>query len=541
MLVANGFSAGALDQISQFLHTGKCRSCATSPVPLDMATSPKIKSLEELASALDDLRAESPRRVVHCHGVFDLLHIGHIRYLQKARALGDLLVVTLTPDQFVNKGTHRPAFNEQLRLDALAALDCVDFVALNDGPTATEVIRRLKPDSYVKGAEFRDRKTPELLAEEKAAAEVGATLEFIEDVTSSSSHLINKYLSPFSDDVDRYLSEFRQRHTAADVLGWLERAAEMKVLVVGEAIIDEYYTCSTMGQSAKAPIIATRYESHERFAGGALAVANHLAPFCGSIDLVAMLGDENGEEDWIRSQLRGEVSPRFHYKQSSPTIIKRRYRESYFAVPLFAINFLNDEPPAETEESQLCSLLEDSLDKYDVVIVADYGHQMLTGRSRQLLCDKARFLAVNTQTNAANAGFHAISKYSRADYVSLADHELKLECRSRGGDLQELLMEVGKRLYATTIAVTLGSRGCLCYNRRGGFHEAPALATNVVDRIGAGDTFLAISSLCAALDAPLDVLAFLGNVAGAEAVAVVGNSQSLEATPFERHVESLFK
>ena len=506
-----------------------------------MVRSPKIKPLAELTQLLGELRSESSPRVVHCHGVFDLLHIGHIRYLQQARALGDLLVVTLTKDEFVNKGPHRPAFSDELRLDALAALDCIDYVAINETPTATEAIRRLKPTIYAKGAEFRDHKTPELLEEEEVAAEVGATVEFIDDVRSSSSHLLNKYLSPFDDETENYLQNIRERYRAADVIQWLERAKAMRVLVVGEAIIDEYFTCSTMGQSAKAPILATRYESHERFAGGTLAVANHLAPFCGKVDLLAMLGTQDTEEDWVRSHLAKGVTGEFHYKESSPTIVKRRYRESYFGVPLFAINFLNDNPQTESDNAKLCGMLESSLENYDAVIVADYGHQMLTSQAIQLLSDKARFLAVNTQANAANVGFHTISKYPRADYVSLAERELYLECRSRGGDLEELLLQVGKRLYATTVAVTLGKRGSLCYNRRAGFHKAPSLATNIVDRVGAGDTFLAISSLCAALDAPLDILSFLGNVAGAEAVATVGNSRSLEALSFQRHIESLFK
>jgi sugar/nucleoside kinase (ribokinase family) len=153
----------------------------------------------------------------------------------------------------------------------------------------------------------------------------------------------------------------------------------------------------------------------------------------------------------------------------------------------------------------------------------------------------AKFLAVNTQSNAANRGFNTISKYPRADYVSLANHELQLECRSLTGDPSEMLMDVGQRVYATTIVVTLGKLGCLCYNRRAGFHQAPALATKVVDRVGAGDAFFGFTSLCAVLDAPLDILAFLGNVAGAEAVAVVGNKQTMDSLPLMRHIESLFK
>jgi sugar/nucleoside kinase (ribokinase family) len=159
----------------------------------------------------------------------------------------------------------------------------------------------------------------------------------------------------------------------------------------------------------------------------------------------------------------------------------------------------------------------------------------------ETLGNGAKFLAVNTQSNAANKGFHTISKYSRADYVSLSELELQLECRSRNGELSQMLMDVGQRLYASTIAVTLGKLGCLCYNRRAGFHQAPALATKVVDRVGAGDAFFGFTSLYAALDAPLEILAFLGNVAGAEAVAVVGNKQTMDSLLLKRHIESLFK
>src|SRR6266498_2087701 len=113
-------------------------------------TDNKIKPLEELANALARLRA-ARKKIVHCHGVFDLLHIGHIKHLEAARHYGDVLVVTLTPDRFVNKGPHRPAFPERLRAEALASLACVDFVAINEWPTAVETIERLRPDFYVKG------------------------------------------------------------------------------------------------------------------------------------------------------------------------------------------------------------------------------------------------------------------------------------------------------------------------------------------------------------------------------------------------------
>src|SRR5260370_33077593 len=138
-------------------------------------TDKKIKRVEELAEVLNTLQLGG-KKIVHCHGVFDLLHIGHIKHLDAARKLGDALVVTLTPDRFVNKGPHRPAFPERLRAEALASRACVDFVAINEWPAAVETIKRRPPNFYVKGivreAGKRDNTTA-IQAEETAGTSFG--------------------------------------------------------------------------------------------------------------------------------------------------------------------------------------------------------------------------------------------------------------------------------------------------------------------------------------------------------------------------------
>ncbi|MBC8232351.1 adenylyltransferase/cytidyltransferase family protein [bacterium] len=500
----------------------------------------KIKALAELAEVLAPLRVEG-KKIIHCHGVFDLLHIGHIRYLQKAKNLGDVLIVTVTPDHYVNKGPHRPAFPEKLRVEAIAALDCVDYVAINEWPTAVETIELLKPDIYAKGAEYRERRTPEIIREEAAVASVGAEIAFIEDITSSSSHLINKYLSPFPEEVDNYLIKLSQSYSPVEILRYIEQAHSLRVLVVGETIIDEYYYCHSMSESSKAPILAMQYLSHERFAGGAVAIATHFAGFCSEVGLVSMLGTENSEEEWIKKNLKKNVNAFFLHKTDSSTIVKRRYRESYFNLPVFEIYTMNDTPLTNSDNKKLCAQLQKMLLQYDIVVVADYGHTMLTEQAIHILCEDTRFLSVNTQANAGNRGYHTISKYPRADYVCLAEQELRLECRSRSGDIHPMLQEVAHKLGAARAVVTQGGHGCLCYNKETGFCEAPALATRVVDRVGAGDAFLAITSLCAVQKAPMEILAFLGNLAGAEAVATVGHRESLERLSLRRHVESLLK
>ncbi len=195
------------------------------------------------------------RRIVHAHGVFDLLHPGHIRHLDEAKALGDVLVVTITEDRHVNKGPHRPAFPEALRAESLAALQAVDHVAINRAATAVTAIDAIRPHVYVKGPDYRnaaDDVTGGIVREEAAVAAAGGVLHVTEDLTFSSSALINQYLPTYPGDVQEYLRAFRERYSAGDVISFLDRLLGLRVLVVGEAIVDEYIYCDQMGKSGRA-------------------------------------------------------------------------------------------------------------------------------------------------------------------------------------------------------------------------------------------------------------------------------------------------
>jgi len=172
-----------------------------------MRQNDKVKEIEELATVLTSLRTE--KKIVLCHGDFDLLHIGHIRRFEQAKRLEDVLVVTVTPDRYVNKGPHRPVFSEDLRAEAIAALDCVDYVTINKWPTAVEAIQLLRPDFYVKGSDDRETEkdhTGGITLEEAAIKSVGGQLVFTDDITLSSSGLINRYLPVFPTEVRDYLT-----------------------------------------------------------------------------------------------------------------------------------------------------------------------------------------------------------------------------------------------------------------------------------------------------------------------------------------------
>lgn len=350
-------------------------------------------------------------------------------------------------------------------------------------------------------------------------------------------------LSVLPPEVLDYLEGFRSRHTAEDVTHWLQAIAGLRVLVVGEAILDEYHYCETLGKSGKEPILATRYLHSERFAGGVLAIANNVAAFAEDVTVLTVVGSQGGRPDpseaFLRESLHPRVKPLFLYQAEAPTLTKRRYVEHYPLQKLFEVyhlTYLEEDGP---EARELCAQLEARLAGFDVVIVADYGHGMMVPRAVELLCGKAPFLAVNTQSNADNQGFNTISKYPRADFASLSEKELRLETRSKARDTSALMREVAAKLGTRSLLVTRGRSGNLVCDAGGVISTAPSLSSHITDRVGAGDAVLSVASLCVAMGIPAEVMGFLSNVVGAHAVATVGHRSSLDPASLAAHIVAL--
>jgi rfaE bifunctional protein nucleotidyltransferase chain/domain len=502
----------------------------------------KTLTLEELAQVVADLR-QAGKVVAHCHGVFDLMHVGHIRHFEQAKQLGDVLIVTVTPDRFVNKGPNRPVFPEAQRAWSIAALACVDYVAINQWPMATDTIRLLKPDVFVKGTEFRnlEDRTGAVALEEQAIREVGGCIKFAGDVVFSSSSLLNRHFNIFSKETERFLHSFSSRYTSDDVIRSLERARGLRVLVLGEAIVDEYQYCETLGKTGKEPVLAARHISSERFAGGSLAVANHVTAVCDRVSVLTLLGTIDSHEQFIREHLRPSVEKIFLYIENAPTIVKRRFLESYPLQKLFEVYVMADVGRLGSQSLALCEKLDALLPEYDVVVVADYGHGMISHEVADLLSAKARFLAINTQVNAGNQGFNTVSKYRRANFISISEKEIRMEARNPEGDLRTIVRDVSVKLSCDRMIITCGVQGCLCYSREENFCETPAFSARVVDRVGAGDAVLAITAPCAAVETPSEVLSFIAGCVGAQAVTTVGNRTAIERVSLARYVECLMK
>lgn len=504
----------------------------------------KIKTLAQLGEIARTAQ-EAGRKVVLCHGVFDLLHMGHVRHFEAARAEGDLLIVTITGDAFVNKGPGRPIFPEAMRAEMLGAIGYVDWVGINPHVSAEPVLDTIRPNIYVKGSDYENPEedvTGKITAERDAVEAHGGRLVFTKDITFSSSTLINRYLDVYDPPLRDYLDGLRGAGALDEILALIDKVKDMRVLIVGDAIIDEYQYVSPLGKSPKENMIATQYQDKEIFAGGVFAAANHVAEFCRSVELVAMIGENDSHEDLIRSSVHDNVKLHLVRRPGVPTTRKCRFIDPAYMRKLFEVYHMDDSFHGAALDREISDLIASLAPDFDLVIVTDFGHGLMTPASIGAVVDNARFLAVNAQSNSANMGFNLITKYPRADYVCIDSPEVRLALSDRTTDIPTLAAEVlPERVPCRKISITQGKFGATTWDVETGTHRIPVFTKTVVDTVGAGDAFLAVTSPLAAAGGRMDHVGFIGNAAGAIKVGIVGHRRSVERAALIKFVTTLLK
>ena len=470
------------------------------------------------------------QRIALVQGSFDGERCLDRELMRSLRACADVVIVAVVEQ---GPGGERFALTHRERAWLAAGLAEVDLVAMVPGPTAAKTIAAVEPDLYAfSSMAAGDGPTSDEL---DALAAIGAEL-FTLSRRGDTLVEWRQRAVPGTRERQRFAAALRERFGMEHIAAGLAAIRKLRVACIGETIIDEYAYCDAIGKSGKEPMIVNRFLSCDAQAGGVLAVANHLADFCAGVEVVSALGAVDRREDFVRAGLRAEVTPTFTTKHGAPTIVKRRYIDAYSRAKMMGVYHMDTAPLGGADEDAFVAALEQTLARCDVAIVADYGHGLLTPRAVDLLARWDGFLAVNTQLNAANAGYHVLSKYPRADYACLHEGELRMDARDLHAPLPELLVRTADRLQAQSMMATLGSKGTAMLTRERRIVSCPALASVVVERVGAGDAVLAVSAVATAVGLPPELTSLLGNLAGAQMVAVMGNSASIRKA---RLVESV--
>jgi bifunctional ADP-heptose synthase (sugar kinase/adenylyltransferase) len=171
-------------------------------------------------------------------------------------------------------------------------------------------------------------------------------------------------------------------------------------------------------------------------------------------------------------------------------------------------------------------------------IVADYGHGLISKNLAKQISSLDKFLAVNTQANAGNRGYNTITKYPRADFLSLNGGELQLELRDRNPDYEYIVPQYMKRLNSKYAVLTRGSKGMMVFSEEGS-SIVPALGRRVLDKVGAGDSVLAIGSILARHDAPIEIIGLISSIVAAHEISQLGHRTSLKISDIKKAVKGL--
>jgi rfaE bifunctional protein kinase chain/domain len=510
---------------------------------MEKLTKRKILLLEDLVKKVKALKQKG-KVVVQSHGIFDLIHPGVIKHLDSAKEQGDILVVSVIKDKDVKRGPVRPIFPEQLRAENVASLSQVDYVCMVDDEVPFGCIKIIKPDIFAKGNSIRggNSNINVMLSEgEKELYSGKVRIHETGGFSLSSSEIIKNFLDIYPLEVKAFLKKFSKKHSFDEISQKINRLKKLKILIIGDGIIDEYHYCEPLSRAAKAPLVVHRYLTHEVFAGGAFAIANHIAGLCDNVQLVSLLGNESPREDFIKNNIKSNVKLKFFYRNDGSTIVKKRYVDQYHNQKLFEVNYLNDNYVDRKLEAEIIDYLKSTIRLYDLILVSDFGHGFITGKMIRMIEKSAKKFAVNTQTNAANSGYNMITKYRKPTYVCLDEPELRWAAQERFADIEYVARKVLKAIKTDTLIVTLGKRGSLGINRNNELNRTPIFSSKVVDTVGAGDAFFSFTAPCVAQNIPLDLVAFIGNVVGALAVQIIGNKKPVEKYELLEFIHTLLK
>lgn len=505
----------------------------------------KILNHHELNTLRDRARAQG-RTVVQCHGCFDIVHPGHIRHLRFAKQQGDILLVSITADQGINKGSGRPLFTADLRAENLAALDCVDWVFVNPQPTAEQLLETVQPDVYIKGREYESNNDPRFAAERHAVERHGGRVVFSSgDIVFSSTALVRS-LEGDPDyagehHADPRLATLRQLAASHDLstttLGrTVESMKRKRVVVIGESIIDTYISCDRPTVASDAACLSLRPIERTQFDGGAAVIARHAAAFGARVTLITALSETDDEAISLKARLAADAIEVVPIRVSTPLPEKQRFLvagEKVMKLDLSRDLALDAEARDALHHAAVHAVL--GPDPADATILADFGLGLLSQRTIAALCDRFRERR-GVLTGDVSGQRTSLASMKHADLLTPSEAEL----RATVGDFESSLNAVVWRLMeanaATSICVTMGDEGATLFQRRAvafdgtdgwrswlAADHVPALATHRGDPLGCGDALLAIASLALATGATRAQATFLGSVAAAIHAERLGN------------------
>jgi rfaE bifunctional protein kinase chain/domain len=444
-----------------------------------------------------------------------------------------LLVVSVSADPQVNKGVDRPLIPDDLRAQSLAALECVDYVYVNPHPTAVELLRELRPDVYVKGREYETNHDPRFLAEREAVTAHGGRVVFSSgEVVFSSTALIGGMggVDAFNEEkVRRYLRQYDL--SGPKLLSLVHSFRNLKLVVVGDYVLDRYHFCEPTSVAAEAPVMNLRQVRTEEYDGGAGVVALHLAGLGASPVLVTAL-DESERAQRAETRLRGRGVELSAIAARKDLPVKRRYLAD--STKLLKIDEGNSSPLDSRSEAELFDRVVAAAEGAAGVVFVDLGYGLLSEALLEKLIPELQRRGAIITADVSGMRSNLLA-FKGVDLLCPSEREVRERLHDYSSGINNVVWRLLSMTGARQALITLGKQGLLVFDkhRPRGADESwerklrseylPALANHAVDPLGCGDALLAAASLTLAAGGSVQAAAYLGSVAAAYEARQVGN------------------
>jgi len=475
-------------------------------------------------AVISEIRDELPdsKSITFISGVFNIIHPGHSRLLKYASTQGDYIVVGV----LANELDKTAIISGPDRMQALKALEWVDKVfVLNDTPQ--HFVEELKPDIVVKGNEFKNK----FNVEQDVVDTYGGKLLFSSgDSSFSSLDLIKKEISEINFSTIKKYDEFLNRHkiTNDDLIETLNKFNQLKVIVVGDTIVDEYVSCDAVGLSQEDPTIVVRPVARDIFVGGAGIVSGHARSMGANTIYFSVVGDDEIGKNAISSLNEYDINVRVIHDAARITTYKKRYRSS--GKSLLRVNEYTQQSIDKNIQEKIFCGIRDEISDADLLIFSDFNYGVLP----QELVDRVTALALSNNVmliadSQSSSQLGDISRFKNMSLITPTEYEARISTKDTNSGLVKLAENLRSLTHTPHVAITLASEGVLINtidntNKDNWITDKlPAMNMSPKDPAGAGDALMVVSALALALDRTIWESVYLGSMAAACQVARVGN------------------
>ena len=310
-----------------------------------------------------------------------------------------------------------------------------------------------------------------------------------------------------------------------------------KVLILGEAIIDEYIYCDALGKVTKDPLIAFEKRTKQTHLGGVLAVAKHFSGLGINSSVISKWA--NADHEFISSEVSTNKAIKLINLESNKSIKKTRYVDRSSNARVFESYELPNENDYSTTPKEIKNTIREHEVTFDHLVVMDYGHNFFDHQKTAEYMNFGVPVSVNTQSNAGNRGFNPVSNYVNADIVFLNGSEVQVEMRNKVSKLDKIVTDLGNKLDCKELYITNGSAGITSWSKEKGIMVSPTFAPTILDRTGAGDALLAAVSSLRMNNVPIEIATFFGNIAGSLLVGVMGNEKAITSADLQYEADRI--